>query len=294
MGARGEFPVVVATDGSAPARAAVAAAARFPWPGRQRYRVVLARGGVVAARWPAPVAGAFARGLEEVALAARRVLAKRSPSADTAVVDQPPVAGILDQARRVRARAIVVGSRGQGLLGRLLLGSVSRGVVRRARCAVLVVKGRPREIRRLVVGLDGSVHARHAADFVAALTVPPRGSVTVARVVEAVRLPTLTQLPAGIRARLAAEEAAVNRERLAAARREVKAVAARLERAGWTVRRAVARGAPLTELLGAVAAARADVLVVGSRGAGGLERRLLGSVADGALSRSPVSVLIVR
>ena len=74
----------------------------------------------------------------------------------------------------------------------------------------------------------------------------------------------------------------------------MKAVAARLERAGWTVRRAVARGAPLTELLGAVAAARADVLVVGSRGAGGLERRLLGRVADGALSRSPVSALIVR
>jgi nucleotide-binding universal stress UspA family protein len=194
----------------------------------------------------------------------------------------------------VRARAIVVGARGQGLVSRLVLGSVSRGVVRRARCAVLVVKGRPRAVRRLVVGLDGSAHARRAAEFVATLAVPPRGSVTVARVVEAVRLPSLAQLPAAIRARLAAEEAAVNRERLAAARQDVEAVAKRLQRAGWTVRRAVATGAPLTELLRAVAAARADLLVVGSRGAGGLERRLLGSVADGALSRSPVSVLIVR
>lgn len=294
MAGRADFPVLVATDGSVQARAAVAAAAGFPWPGRPRYRVVLARGGVVAARWPAPVAGAVRRGLEQVALAAGRVLAKRSPAVETAVVDRPPVAGVLEQARRFRAKAIVVGSRGRRLLTRFVLGSVCRGVVRHAPCAVLVVKGRPREFRRLVLGLDGSAHARRAADFVAGLEVPPRGHVTVARVVEPVRLPSIGQLPAGIRGRLAAEEAALNRQRLAAARRDVEAVGSRLARAGWTVRRVVAAGVPVPELLRAVAAARANLLVVGSRGVGGLERRLLGSVAEGALSRSPVSVLIVK
>jgi nucleotide-binding universal stress UspA family protein len=53
-------------------------------------------------------------------------------------------------------------------------------------------------------------------------------------------------------------------------------------------------GVPLGELLAATHATRADVLVLGARGVGGLERLLLGSVAEGALSRSPVSVLIVR
>ena len=44
----------------------------------------------------------------------------------------------------------------------------------------------------------------------------------------------------------------------------------------------------------AARAARANLLVVGSRGAGALRHFLLGSVADGALKRAPVSVLVAR
>jgi nucleotide-binding universal stress UspA family protein len=35
-------------------------------------------------------------------------------------------------------------------------------------------------------------------------------------------------------------------------------------------------------------------LCVGARGVGGVERLVLGSVAEGALDRSPVAVLLVR
>ncbi len=294
MGRRGTFRVLVATDGSPRARAAVAATAVFPWPAATRPRVVLARGDVMAARLPAPVAIALARGFQRVALDASRALEARWPMADAALVDLPAVEGILGEARRFGANVIVVGSRGQGMWSRLVLGSVSRGVVRRARCAVLVVKGRPREMGRLVIGLDGSAHSRHAAEFVAGLETPAGGRATLVRVAEPVRLPSLGQLPAPIRARLAAEEATLDRRRLAVARREVDTAAARLERRGWKVERRVPAGVPLPELLRAVAAARANLLVVGARGVGGLERHLLGSVAEGALSRSPVSVLIVK
>jgi len=60
------------------------------------------------------------------------------------------------------------------------------------------------------------------------------------------------------------------------------------------VRPLVRTGAPLAELLAAVGAARASLLVVGARGAGGVARLLLGSTAEGALARCPVPVLIVR
>ena len=53
-------------------------------------------------------------------------------------------------------------------------------------------------------------------------------------------------------------------------------------------------GAPLQELLAATKTARAQLLAVGARGHGPLERLLLGSVAEGALHRAPVSVLVVR
>jgi len=48
------------------------------------------------------------------------------------------------------------------------------------------------------------------------------------------------------------------------------------------------------ELLEAITRTSADVVVLGARAAGGVERALLGSVADGALNRSPVPVLVVR
>ena len=82
--------------------------------------------------------------------------------------------------------------------------------------------------------------------------------------------------------------------RVRSARGDVERAAQRLRRSGWRVRGEVRSGVPLSELLAAIRAARADLLVLGARGVGGVERFLLGSVADAATKRSPISVLIVR
>jgi nucleotide-binding universal stress UspA family protein len=60
------------------------------------------------------------------------------------------------------------------------------------------------------------------------------------------------------------------------------------------VRTLVRAGQPLAELLAGVAAARADALVLGARGTGGVERLLLGSVVEGALGEATVPLLVVR
>ena len=52
--------------------------------------------------------------------------------------------------------------------------------------------------------------------------------------------------------------------------------------------------APLRDLLDTVNSADAELLVVGARGAIGVRYLLLGSVAEGALNRCPVPVLVVR
>ena len=56
-----------------------------------------------------------------------------------------PVEELVDVARRRKADLIVVGTRELGWLGRLLEGSVSEGVARRAPCDVLVVHPPPDE-----------------------------------------------------------------------------------------------------------------------------------------------------
>ncbi len=157
-----------------------------------------------------------------------------------------------------------------------------------------MVKGRRPEFTRFVIGVDGSSGSRQAVDFVARLRSARGSRVTVVAVVEPMRLPSLPLMPAALRQVIAAEAAAENSRRQAEGERHVAAAARVLERGGWTVRRSVREGQPLADLLAATEEADAHVLVVGARGVGGVERLLLGSVAEGAVTRSPVPVLVVR
>jgi nucleotide-binding universal stress UspA family protein len=210
-------------------------------------------------------------------------------------MNTPPIEAIIAEARRRRAGVIVVGSRGLGFASRLMLGSVSRGVVRRARCPVLVVKGRHRRIKRLVLATDGSPNAGRALGFLLARLEPPAGArVKVVRVLEPVLPRTRVLLPAPIRRAIMSSAASLNAKRARQARREVASAAVLLKRAGWRARGIVREGVPLAEVLREATASRADLLVVGARGTGGLARLLLGSVAEGALDRSPVPVLLVK
>jgi len=147
-------------------------------------------------------------------------------------------------------------------------------------------------VRSVVLAVDGSAHSRRAVAFLARLI--PRGRVTVVAVVEPVRAPSMALLPAGVRGQLAGAAAALERSQVAAARRNVEAAAGALGKAGWTARTSVRSGVPLAEILRAVKQERADLLVLGARGTGGLDRLLLGSVADGALKQAKIAVLIVK
>ena len=146
--------------------------------------------------------------------------------------------------------------------------------------------------RRVVVGLDGSRHASRVVAHLARWS--GRGRATVVRVVESVRLPSLALAPASMRLGVAGLVRSDVAARVRVARREVEAAAARLRRAGWRARGIVRVGVPLPELLRIVRRERAGILALGARGAGGVARLLLGSVAEGALKRSPVPVLVVR
>jgi nucleotide-binding universal stress UspA family protein len=147
---------------------------------------------------------------------------------------------------------------------------------------------------RIVVGVDGSRHSRRAVAFVARLAPPRGGRVTCVRVIEPVRLPSMPFVPARMRAQLGTQAAAMDRSLRAMAWRQLEAAVSALTKAGWRARGVVRGGRPLPELLAAVRAERADLLVLGARGAGAVRHFLLGSVVDAALKRSPVAVLVVR
>ena len=285
-----EFRVIVATDGSSDARAAVTTAIHFPWPAGTRVRVVVARRTRAEYR-RSILLTALDRSAEIAADHARRALARRWPDVDVVIVDKAPVRAVLAEAERFRADAIIVGWRGHGAVRRVLMGSVSRGVVRGAQCAVLVVR-RLQRVRRIVVGLDRSPDASRALAFVDRLVPPDGGRVTLATAVTLTTMPS-RRIALGAGA-LAREVRRTNTIRARTALKGLNRAAARLTRRGWDTRTALTTGEPLRDLLGAVTAARANLLVVGAKGSGRLRHLLLGSVAEGALNSSPVPVLVAR
>lgn len=290
--ARRKFRVLVASDGSLPATAAIVTTLRFPWPtGAQASGIV--------AKFAAPgvsrsiLLSALDQTAEFAREAAARTLARRWPEAEVRLVDAAPGAAIVREADRLRADVIVMGWRGHGAIRRLLAGSVSRAVVRDAPCSVLVVRRALRQVQRIVVGVDGSPHATRALALVARL--PAKGGrVSLVSAVAAVASPSQALLDAGTRASVAREVRRINKARRADARRLLDTAARTLTRAGWKVDVTVSDQAPVNALLDKTRTAKADLLVVGAKGVTGLRRLLLGSVAEGVLDRSAAAVLIAR
>ena len=150
---------------------------------------------------------ALDRTSEFTAQSASRALRKRWPDGGARVVDASPIDAILTEARRVRADVIAVGWRGHGPVRRLLAGSVSRGVVRGATCAVLVVRRPIRALRYVVIGVDGSENATRALKFLAALDPAHGARATVFSAVDIMHAPAHRLAPTATRATVAEEVA---------------------------------------------------------------------------------------
>ena len=136
-------------------------------------------------------------------------------------------------------------------------------------------------------------HAGRKASIVS-LT-PERGAqATLFRAVDTMHPPAPGLLAAATRASVKAEVARINHERRAGARTELSRAARTLTSAGWEVNQVITEGAPLRGLLATAVKVHADLVVVGATGTSGLDRLLLGSVAEGALNHNEVAVLVVR
>ena len=286
--------ILIGNDGSPAAEAALATALRFPWGEGARARGVVAR-----THWlhgaPEGILSALSSHSEAVVEATQRTLSAQWPGSQVVMVDENPADALLHEAQRFKATAIVLGWRGHGTFHRLLAGSVSRTVAAHAPCPVLVARQAPSSIRRFVIGFDGCANALRALDFVCSLEPVWAGRVTLVNVLEPLSTPrTGGTLPAPARALIRREAQALSEERAREARAAVDKAWTRLTACGWSVKREMPTGAPLSRLLAAVDEHRADVLILGARAVSGLERALLGSVANGALNHARVPVVIVR
>jgi nucleotide-binding universal stress UspA family protein len=248
--------------------------------------------------WPmGGLAGDPGLGVDPRAVLREAVLGQLSTAAAAAArvapgleVEQVEVTGYpvpVLQAESTGAELVVLGDRGLGGFTGLLIGSVASALAAHASCPVVVVRGpEPDYVAPLpepvVVGVDGSPASEAAVAFAfeaASLRRVPLVAVHVWQdlIVDATMAPLIDW------AAVEAEEREVLAERLA----------------GWCekypdvpVRRLVVRDRPARALVGE--SGRAQLVVVGSRGRGGLRGMVLGSVSQALLHHAHCPVAVVR
>jgi nucleotide-binding universal stress UspA family protein len=189
-------------------------------------------------------------------------------------------AGVLTDASRQAALA-VVGHRGIGGFTGLLVGAVGVQLAQHAACPVIVARGEPAAGAPVVVGVDGSEGARHAAEFAADAALAYETSLLIlyAWTGEAGWQPAQAQ---------AGEPPPAVPDVVTQAVVDVTDKFPQL-----TVHPEVRQHMPAHEALVA-ASKHARLVVVGSRGHGGFRGLLLGSVSQALIHHAHCPVGIAR
>lgn len=216
---------------------------------------------------------------------ARRVLETAAAEAESAQLHPIPAysasQGIKQLATSLGAELIVLGSAERGLIGRIVLGDVSRAVLHGAPCPVLCVAGGQSpgvSPQRIGVAYDGSPESELALDLGVALTRAHDGQLEIVEAVDVGVIPAVWSFEVAefLGKVLAPEEA------------RIASVCAQLD---VPVEGHAVTG-PVRGVMKGLAS-RVDVIVCGSRNWGAARRVALGSTADRLVHDSPCPVLVV-
>ncbi len=231
---------------------------------------------------------------EEALAAARSVLGGSAAPLETRVRRGNPAEEILRAAEELPAGLLVVGWSGHAAVARFFLGSVAERVARHAACPVLIARPLRRELRELMVGVDGSPDATQALTWLRKLALPTGSEIRLVTVLP--RMEDLTRTSPGLPLPLmGSKDAQEFLERLRQdAQARLNEGAAALEAAGRRVVTEIRRGDPAMALIEAAEDEDVDLIVVGAQGHGTVHRFLLGAVPEKLLRHAPCSLLLIR
>lgn len=202
-----------------------------------------------------------------------------------------PADGIVRLAEELEARMIVMGSRGQGGIRRALMGSVSEDVVRHAHCPVFVVRrpiGQTLLPARVVLAVDGSPESDAAAGLAAELASSADSELYLVHVGPSAHLPyEHPYLAENVESYL--EQA--KKEARKFLEDQAESLRGRTEAPVHTVLRV---GVPEKEIVDLADEVDAGLVILGSRGLGGIRRALMGGVSDTVVRHARCPVLVVR
>ena len=213
-----------------------------------------------------------------------------------------PSRGILNTAEELAADLIVVGTRGLGRVGRLLVGSVSRKVVHGAAVPVMVARKRSSAKEqiglRVLLACESLSTGRHLSTELSRFAWP---SGTVAEVVHVAPSIVGGSIPDWLdaEARSPDVEETVklwvrdHDNRLATARAEMQTLCRELAPRFETPPPTVVEGAADMEILKVAQRHSSDLVVIGVKRSTPLGRLVGGSTCESVLNHAPCSVLVI-
>lgn len=202
------------------------------------------------------------------------------------------VPAILDYVEEKDVDLVVMGTHGRRALGRMLLGSVAREVLRAAPCPVVTVRQQedapaPGPVRRIAVPVDFSDHSRLGYDYAVALAGVFDARLQLLHVVEEALYPDFYYPILATSPEANPELSERVKEALREWLRDVGGDEALTE-----IHVTAGRAAP--EIARFLEEKQVDLAVLCSHGRTGVERVLLGSVAEGVVRRAHCPVLVVK
>jgi nucleotide-binding universal stress UspA family protein len=222
-----------------------------------------------------------------------------SGSIDCQVLEGPAGPAIVDRVGGDVADLIVMATHRRGKLGRFWLGGVANHVVRHASVPVLLI--RPNEessvpaaeikLGSILVALDLSRRASEILPIVDSLARSTRATITLLHVAEPVITPadSASPHPMDLRSDLVEARRLLGQIALDAAAGPLRAHGHRV------TTKVVVSAEPARTILAEVEGeSGCDLIALTTRGAGGAERLLLGSVADQVIRGAECPVLVMR
>jgi nucleotide-binding universal stress UspA family protein len=204
---------------------------------------------------------------------------------------------ILERASAMPSDLIVMGTHGRSGFDRLILGSVTEKVIRKATCPVLTVPRRTEDaiplpdrlFARILCAVDFSDASLHALEYAFSLAQDADTQVTLVHVVEVMPAPQSEAAGAGEARTLGAYVAAAAEARA----EQLQRIVPDSVRALCTVERTLAIGTAHREILRIAAERQSDVIVLGAHGFG-VPQLLFGSTAHHIVREARCPVLTIR
>jgi nucleotide-binding universal stress UspA family protein len=292
--------VLIAVDSSPSSDRVLEEAAARPWPAGTSFSVVNVVDVQRFARLPALIEDAQREG-DQIVRAGVDKLSRSGHSALPEVILGFPRGAISEYAKEWHADLIMAGSHGHSAIGRFLLGSVAQGILRTAPCSVEIVRfasGAPApssHSMKILLATDGSDCSAAAAHSVATRLWPAGTLFNVVSVEELVTINALIQASSLASVFPASLLEELIDEAHSRAMNAIEGATKILVQAGRKVfdQQPVPVGDPRTVILDCAETWPADLIVLGSHGRRGLDRFLMGSVAESVAIHAHCSVEVI-